>query len=81
MENQEDRSDAADARRFRTLVRNTGNELALGMAGKPHRLQINLNVEGCERFLPDGAIDFPATIRAVLDDEQRIQDSWAETKA
>jgi hypothetical protein len=75
------RSYKADALRFRMLIRSTGNELVLGTPGKPHKLQISLNVEGCEQYSPDGAIDFPATIRAVLDDEQQIQDSWAEKKA
>jgi hypothetical protein len=44
--------------------------------GTPHTLRINLDATGCERYTADGAVDFPATIDAILDDEARIRASW-----
>ena len=69
----------ADVRRFRTLLRMTGNEWTIATPGVPHAIEIRLDCTGCEKYLPDGAVNFPATIRAALDDEQRIQDSWRKT--
>jgi hypothetical protein len=54
--------------RFRALIHNVGREFNVSTPGKPHILQINIDTLGCDRYLPDGAFDFPGTIRATLDE-------------
>lgn len=72
----EQEADHLDVLRFRALVRNLGREFDLstpqGLASG-RLLQIRMLTTGCERHLSDGAFDFPGTIRAILDDEIRIQ--------
>ncbi len=67
----EERQDAA---RLRALLRNNGREFDLSNPDRttPKSLRLTLNCEGCEQYRPDGAVDFAATIRAVLDDEIRL---------
>ena len=65
-----------DSVRYRALRTNVGREYVMATPGKAHDLIIKLRADGCEKYRGDGAVDFPATLDAILDDEVRIQADW-----
>jgi len=70
-----------DAERYLLLRANTGREYNVSSYGVPHALRITFDANGCERYLPDGAFDFPATLDAILDDEKKIRATWVHGAA